>query len=130
MPPDEPAGRVRHRHGCLTAWLIAMAAMSVFAALVYFLAAGFLLESLPGAPAWMVYALGTLALLNILFALALWRWKRWGAWGYCVTSGAAFVINLAMGTGVGPSLMGLLGPVILFGALLVGRERRGWPQLE
>ena len=130
MPFEEPARLEKHRHGCLTAWLCTMAAMSVFAALVYSLAGGFLLESLPGAPAWMIYALGALATLNIVFAIALWNWKKWGVWGYCATSAAAFVINWAMGTGIGSSLMGLLGPVILFAALLIGRQRKGWPQLE
>jgi len=120
----------KQRHGCLAAWLIAMVVMSTFAVFVYFLAGGFLLEMLPEASAWSIYALAALALFNLGFAFALWNWKKWGFWGYCATSAAAFVINLVIGTGIGPSLMGLFGLVILYGVLQIGRDNKGWPQLE
>ena len=130
MPSPGDAEPGKQRHGCLTAWLIAMIVMSSFAVLVYVLAMGFLLEMLPGASAWAVYTLAALAVLNLGFAIALWRWKKWGLWGYGASSLAAFWINLSIGTGLGPSLMGLLGLAILFAALQIGRENRGWPQLD
>lgn len=120
----------RQRHGCLTTWLVVMLVMNSFAALVYFLAGGFLLETLPGAPSWSMPVLGTLSVLNLVCAVALLRWKKWGFWGFCLTSFAAFAINLSIGTGIGPSLMGLLGLVLLYGVLQIGGEKRGWPQLE
>jgi hypothetical protein len=120
----------KERHGCLTAWLIAMAVMSIFAAIVYLVAAGFFLALLPEASTWMICGLAALAIINIGLAIALSNWKKWGFWAYCATSAAAFAINLAMGTGLGPSFMGLLGVVILFVALQIGGARKGWPQLE
>jgi hypothetical protein len=118
------------RHGCLAVWLIAMMVMSVFGALVYFLAEGFLREAMPGASGPLLTGLGALAVLNIGFAIALWNWKKWGFWGYCATSFSAFIINLLMGTGLGASLWGLMGVAILYSVLQIGGERRGWPQLE
>jgi hypothetical protein len=114
----------------LTAWLIAMIVMSAFAALVYFLAGGFLREKLPDASPPLLTGLAALAVLNIGFAIALWNWKKWGFWGYCATSLSAFIINMSMGTGLGSSLVGLLGIVILYAALQIGGEKKGWSQLD
>jgi hypothetical protein len=107
-----------------------MLVTSALAALIYFVAAGFLMELLPEASAWSFSVLAILAILNCGFAIALWRWKRWGFWGYCCTTLAAFAINLSIGTGLGPSLWGLMGIVILLAALHVGRHNEGWSQLE
>ena len=126
----ERPGKQKQRHGCLTTWLVLMLVMNSFAALVYFVAGGFLLEGLPGAPSWTMPALGLLSILNLVCAVGLWRWKKWGFAGFCFTSAIAFVINLSIGTGIGPSLMGLLGLAILFGVLQIGKENKGWPQLE
>jgi hypothetical protein len=78
-----------------------------------------------GLPAWIVvYALIGLSFANLVFAIALWRWKRWGMYGLVASALVILVINLL--GGVGPlALLGLVGPVIL-GFLL----RDAWPHMD
>ncbi len=56
--------------------------------------------------------------------------KKWGYWGFAVSSIVAFSVNLASGLGVGQSLLGLLGLALLYGVLQIGKENAGWSQLE
>ena len=70
------------------------------------------------------------SMINLICAVALFRWKRWGLWGFVGSAVIVFFLNLAMGLGLGSALEGLLGIAILFGVLHIGKERKGWSQLE
>jgi hypothetical protein len=42
----------------------------------------------------------------------------------------AIIINLALGLGIFQSAVGLIGIAVLYGVLQIGKENKGWPQLE
>ncbi len=84
----------------------------------------------PGFPGWFVWPFSLLALLNVVFAIALFNWKKWGFIGFCVTSILALAMNLYAGVGYRQSEIGLLGVATLYAVLQIGEERKGWSQLE
>jgi hypothetical protein len=122
---------VKQRHGCLTAWLILMIVVNSLAALVYIFASGVIKHGLPNAPAWAFPALAVLGIIaNVVFAIALFQWKKWGFLGFVGTSILAFVINLILGLNIVQVLFGLLGVLVLYGVLQIGEDKKGWTQLE
>lgn len=100
------------RGGCLATLLVAWIILNGLSALYYLLAADSLLKALPSFPAWAipVFALG--GLLNVLFAIGVWRWRRWGIYGIVVTNLLASLVNLAY-VGVLGALIGIVGLVLL-----------------
>jgi hypothetical protein len=70
------------------------------------------------------------SLLNVVFAIGVYKWKKWGFWGFCVSALAVFLINIYIGIGPLPALAGLTGVLLLFVALKIGKEKAGWDQLE
>jgi hypothetical protein len=56
--------------------------------------------------------------------------KKWGFWGFIASSIVALFVNLSIGMGIGQSLLGLVGIALLYGVLHIGKENKGWPQLE
>jgi hypothetical protein len=50
--------------------------------------------------------------------------------GFLATSIVALFVNFALGIGIGQSLLGLLGVALLYAVLQIGKENKGWPQLE
>jgi hypothetical protein len=117
-------GQHHKRHGCLTALLIVIIAANAILALVYLLASG------SGFAAWVLPTLAIGCLANVACAVALFRWKKWGFWGFAATSAAAFVINLSIGVNAGSALVGFAGIAVLYGVLQIGDERsKGWSQL-
>jgi hypothetical protein len=116
----------KQRHGCLTAWLVLMLIGN--AGLVGFLLAiAAIKQRIPTGWAFPVSAV--IGVMNVVFVVAIFRWKKWGFVGLVLTSILAFVLNLMFGFGIGRSLLGLMGPAILYGVLQLGKERKGWTQL-
>lgn len=62
--------------------------------------------------------------------IALFKWKKWGFWGFAVSGFAILVVGIAGGYGIGNSLPGLIGLAVLYSVLHIGKENKGWPQLE
>jgi small-conductance mechanosensitive channel len=120
----------KQRHGCLTAWLILMIIVNALTAVVNLAAAGFIRERSPGMPAWAMPVLAVGAALNVVFAIALFLWKKWGFYGVVVMTVIAFVVNVASGINIALAVFGLVGVGVLYGVLQIGRENKGWPQLE
>ena len=81
-------------------------------------------------PNWALAVLVIVSIINLICAIALFRWKRWGFWGFVGSAVIVFFLNLAMGLGLGTALAGLLGIGILYGVLHIGKERKGWTQLD
>lgn len=75
-------------------------------------------------PGWAIPVLILVALANVVFAIGVWKWKRWGMYGLGATSLIAFVINL-ISVGLLTALLGLIG----FG-ILVLLVRNACPQME
>jgi predicted membrane metal-binding protein len=99
-------------------------------ALMYLFGAAAIRQALPGIPGWAFPVLIVMSLFNLVCAIALFQWKKWGFWGFCASSVIALAVNLSVGIGIGQSLAGLVGLLILYGVLQIGKENKGWPQLE
>ncbi len=114
------------RHGCLTAWLIfMMVANGLLAAAVPFLA-GMPAITLPA------FDMGFMligAILNIICAIALFKWYRWGFYGFALTTVAAVIYNLSTGTPIAQTGSGLLGISILYWLLQLGTPK-AWDQMK
>ena len=83
-----------------------------------------------GLPAWVIPGLTLGSLLKIAFALALYRHKLWGFWGFAAATIAMVGLDLVIGSPPVESLLGLLGVAILFGILRMGGKDRLWTQLS
>ncbi|HPQ40829.1 MAG TPA: hypothetical protein PLV45_10690 [bacterium] len=115
------------RHGCLTAWLIWMIIANLFVIFLHVIGRVADASLYGDASAWALPAMLGLAFVNIVCVIGLFYWKKWAFWGLCASALAAFAVNLNLG--VLPAIPGLLGPVILFAVLKIGRPG-GWDQLE
>jgi len=120
----------KKRNGWLTAWLVLMIIANVAVALYYIFMGDTISRALPGLPGWTLPVCTVLLVFNIVCTAALFMWKKWGFWGLCVSAIIAFIVNIASGLGITPSILGLLSPIILYGILHVGKEDKGWPQLD
>ena len=70
------------------------------------------------------------AVANIVFALALMRFMKWGFYGFVATSVVAFIVNMALGVGLFRSLIGLVGIAVLYAVLNIGQTDKAWPRLK
>ena len=121
----------KNRHGCLTAWLVLMIIANSATALMYLLGSGFISQAAPNIPGWVFPVLIVASLFNLVCAIALFQWKKWGFWGFCASSIVGLVVNLsAVGLGLFQSFSGLLGVLLLYGVLHIGKENKGWHQLD
>jgi hypothetical protein len=120
----------KQRHFLLTAWLVFMIIANGATAVITPMSVGDIQQALPDFPAWMVWPITLCAVLNIAFAIALFNWKKWGFFGFLVTSAAAFALNVYAGVGIPRAVLGLLGVAILYGVLQIGGQKSGWSQLE
>ena len=120
---DENANTSKQRHGCVTAWLILMIIGNSLLAIIYLFASSFITKYLPGDVSMaMIILLGIIGIANVIFAIMLFQWKKIGFWGFIGTSVVAMVINFSIGTGVGQSLYGLIGIVILYAILQIKKD--------
>ena len=107
-----------------------MIAANAIIAAIYLLGSAAVRPTVPGAPNWVIPVLAACSVLNIIFAVALLLWKRWGFFGVLGTTALTFAVNLRIGQSILQALFGLVGVAILFGVLQIGRENKGWTQLE
>ena len=120
----------KQRHGCLTAWLIGMIIFNSLAALFYLIASAKIKLNLPKAPPWATPTLAVVCITNLVFCVALFQWKKWGFFGLVGTAILTAVINLKVGISISKVLFGMLGVGALYAVLQIGKEKRGWTQLE
>ncbi len=106
-----------------------MIALNVGVGLLYLVARDTIAESLPDAPTWAILVLTLGCAANVVFAIALFQWRKWGFSGLAVTSVVGLVVNLAIGLNAVQALLGLVGIGILYGVLQIGGNRNGWTQL-
>lgn len=118
------------RHGCLTAWLVFMIIVNAATALMYLFGGERIGLMLPDMPGWALPILIAVGAFNLVCAIALLQWKKWGFWGFCATSVVVLVVNLMANLGTGTALLGLVGVLLLYGILQMGTENKGWPQLD
>ena len=122
----------KKRHGCLTAWLILLVLGNGFSTVSFLFYGDAISENLETALSennlWIP---AVLSVLNLIFALMLFTWKKWAFWGLLLTSFIAFGLNIYLGLGLLNSAVGLLGIVLLY--VLLQRKHQGksaWEQLN
>jgi hypothetical protein len=121
---DSAMADEKQRHWCLTAWLILMIIANSIIVLSR-LKAMTIKSNLPNAPhPW------TFAIANVVFLVALFQWKKWGFFGYVGTNILIMASGLTMGWHIGRFLLQVLWLLILYALLQIGKEKRGWTQLE
>ncbi len=121
---------VKQRHGCLTVWLILMILANSLTAIATPLMITQITKATPGFPIWIAYVIPVLAILNVVFAIGLFKWKMWGFYGFLVTSLITFCLNLYAGVSPVQAVLGLIGIAVLYGVLQIGGDKKGWSQLE
>jgi len=102
----------RKREGCLTIFLIMMLVVNLVTGF-YFLVTSFVArQSLPAFPAWIIPVSGLLCMANVVFTLAIWKWKKWGLYGFACSVAAAYIVNLVT-TKMLWNVFGLIGVLLL-----------------
>ncbi|MEM9194916.1 MAG: hypothetical protein AAGF12_37400 [Myxococcota bacterium] len=132
MQPERESDSERppERHGCVTAWLVFMIVSNVLISIAYILAKEFFLETLPGIDPWMLYALAVIGLVNVACAGALLHWKKWGFYGFVVTTVVVFGINLAGGLAQ-QAIGGPIGVLVLWVVLQIkAGDVKAWDHLR
>jgi hypothetical protein len=120
----------KQRHGCLTTYLIFMIIANSATAVLHVLLSDDIQQSYPKMPSWGLFAFVFGSLFNLTCAIALLRWKKWGLWGFSISASLVLVLNLMIGVSPVSALGGVLGIAILFGVLQIGKDKKGWPQLD
>lgn len=120
----------KQRHGCLTGCLVLMIIINAATALMYLLGSAAIGQYYPSAPGWTFPVLAVMGIVNVVCAVALFQWKRWGFFGFGAVSIVAFVVNLIIGLNVFQAILGFAGVAILYGVLQIGKEKKGWTQLD
>jgi hypothetical protein len=87
-------------------------------------------QNVPSAPGWAFPVLAIGGIVNVVCAIALFQWKKWGFFGFIATAAVAFVVNLMIGINILQALLGLVGIAVLYWVLQMGKEKKGWTQLE
>ena len=129
MDNPTPPPSLKQRHGCLTAWLTLMIILNSVFSFMY-LASAVGASSTLRIPTFALLLLSLVGVANVACAIALFKWKKFGFYGFIATSAVAFIVNLSIGLGIVPSLLGLGGVGMLYGILHIGKEQAGWGQLD
>ena len=113
--------KIKKTHGFwLSVFPILMFIVNFFSAYIYFTNPAAMTDLFPKASTGLIYFLGCLCLVNVLLAVGIWGWKKWGIYGFYLMAVLSFVINIYVGVGLKRSLSGLIGGIIIF---LVTRKR-------
>ena len=107
-----PQGAPGERGGCLTAFLVLMLIANPLVGLVYFLA-GDAMNAATHGHEWARPVLGLMCFVNVACAIGVWRFKRWGVYGFVAMAGAGLLVNVTLGVGIGSILGAFIGPAIL-----------------
>jgi len=103
---------VKKRGWLLTTWLSLMLVLNAITFLMYILA-GNMVSQMLYIGMWAIYIGEVVALLNVLFTVFLFKWKKWAFYGCCLTAVAMFIVNLIIGDYIS-SILGLVGLGILY----------------
>jgi len=122
----------KQRHGCITAWLILMIIANSVTALMYLFAGDMVAQNLPGEiPQHMMILLAIMGIINVICSVLLFKWMKLGFWGFIASSLIAVAINLSIGLGIGQSLFGLIGVIILYGVFQIKKDNvTAWDNLD
>lgn len=94
-------------------WLVIMVIGNALSFLSY-LFGGTALRNVMGYPLWSIILLGALSACNVVIAIALLKWKKWGFYAFILSAVASFCVNLALPIHFIIVVLGLLGPALLW----------------
>ena len=123
----------KQRHGCLTAYLVVMLIANFGVLISYLVIKNAPQGSAADAPLIPDWAFVTLLILgagNIICVVALFRWKLWGFWVFAGFGLVTLLVNLQLGFSFAEVVSDLTAIVFLYLVLNIGRDNKGWPQLE
>ena len=86
-------------------------------ALLYLIGGQLLILLMPALsmPLWAIYFLGILAVLNFIFTIFLFMWKKWAFYTFCVSAVITFIVNVVIGGNIIFSLVAaVFGILILY----------------
>jgi hypothetical protein len=98
----------------LTFFLVLMFVVNPLTAFTYFTNPEMVLQASPELSVGILYFLGIISIVNVAVAAGIWAWKKWAVYGFFGIAAIAFCMNLYVGIGVMPSLIGLIGPIIIY----------------
>ncbi|NCO96528.1 MAG: hypothetical protein COY38_05245 [Candidatus Aenigmarchaeota archaeon CG_4_10_14_0_8_um_filter_37_24] len=104
----------KKRGGLLTAWLILMIIANSFTTLTYLFLNSLIIAAFPNVPSSIFYIYGALELANVIFAIFLFKWKKWAFFAFCTSAVIIFIMNVSIGLSIFTALFGLIGIVILY----------------
>jgi len=138
--PNEPTNEIidgtdndgKKRHGCVTAWLVLMIVANSAVALLYLFAGNFITKYSPNSMSTgILILLALFGIANVIFAVLLLQWKKWGFFGFVISAIGSLIINLSIGLSPGQSLLGLVGIGVLYGVLQIKQDDvSAWDNLE
>ena len=129
-PPPLPTEQPPQRHGCFTAWLVLMLIANTATAISTPLMFSAIKQTAPNFSAGALAIIVIAAIANVVFAVALFKWKRWGFYGFITTAIIALITNLSIGLGVGQSIIGLIGIPLLYWVMNMGGPNKAWPHVK
>ena len=129
---NETNGNSKQRHGCVTAWLILMIIANSLIAIAYSLGGEFVAQHFPGGISNISLALLTaFGVVNVVSAIMLLKWKKFGFFGFVISSIGILIVNLSIGIGILQSSFGLVGIAILYGILQIKKDDvAAWTNLD
>lgn len=105
------------RSGCLTAFIIVLIVLYVLGALGSFLAGPLLSGLMPEYSTNTSYSIisGVLSLINVIFLIGVWMYKKWGFYGFVGVSILNIILSIFLTGSIITSLIsGLIFPLILY----------------
>jgi len=128
---NENSNVTKQRHGCVTAWLIFVIIANSFSVTFSLFGSEMIAKALPGvALTPLIISSGIIGIVNIIFSVLLFQWKKIAFWGFIITSIGASIINFSLGFGI-QSLFGLVGIAILYAVLQIKKDDvSAWENLD
>lgn len=125
MSTEEPTKN--KRGGCLTVFLIAVLVISpLYIIIGLFPPSAGTMQYLPKWSSWAIYGMALLGVVNLVSAIAMWKWKKWGVIGFAVAILGFFTLNILRG---GVSLPGALLGIVIGFAILIRLVRPVWQKM-
>jgi len=116
MDTNEVSGEkeIKGRGFWLSAFLILMIIVNSATVFTYIVHSEFIIQEIPKLTTGILYFVAALAFANVVLAIGIWNWKKWGVYGFCGVATTVFFINLYVGIGISGSFMGLMSTVIIY----------------
>ena len=120
----------KKRHGCLATYLIFMMVVATLGGLFYLFGGEYVQQGNPEIGPTLSPVFATINFLMAGFAFGLWKWKRWAFWAFLLVLISGGALNIVITKSLFPIIFIVPGVLIFLAAIFIGKERKGWDQLE